>query len=153
MTGLPSQGGTSFGSPESRLESAPDNMEPVNNFLHMVSLWSLCLIVISPPPIFFPPLSSSFVLSPHLSPSLTSLFPPLSSSLFLSPSGHLGERALHFSGRKAADSDPVSEPAGWDLHGACISFWSIQNSCPTHGFSLQCPDSPQLLIEGEQCGR
>lgn len=71
MTGLPSQGGTSFSSPESRLESAPDNMEPVNNFLHMVSLWSLCLIVISPHPSSFPhcPLHlSSLPTSPLLSP-------------------------------------------------------------------------------------
>lgn len=117
-------------------------MEPVS---HGLTLWSSSL------PIQF--------LSPTV-PSTYPVFPPLpfshfflSSSVLLPPPfGHLGERALNRRGRKAAGSESVTEPLGWDLHGAWISSWSIQSSCPTHGSSLQCSDSPQLLTEGGQCG-
>lgn len=154
MTSLPSQGGTSFSSTESRmLKSVPDNSHGICKQLssHGVALWSSSL--------------STQLLSPTV-PFMYLLLPPLPfSHLFLSssallppPFGHLGERALNCSGRKAANSEPVTEPVGWDLHGAWISFWSIlpfwstQNSCPTHSSSLQCSDSPQSLTEGEQCG-
>lgn len=124
---MPSQGGTFFSSTESRrANSAPDKKHGTCKQLssYGLTLWSSSL------PIQLPSLTVPSIYP--LFPSLTSFFPPLSSPLLLSPFGLPG------GGRKAADSDPVTEPAGWDLHGAWISFWSIQNSCPTHGFSLQC---------------
>lgn len=125
------------------------DMEPVNNFLHMVSLSGPFVWPSSPSSSFFPPLSPPSVLSPPLSPSVTSFFPPLPSSPLLSPSGHLGERALNGSGRKGAGSDPVTEPAGWDLLGPGYPSGLYRTAVPLMG-SL-CTALALTAAEGEQC--
>lgn len=120
------------------------DMEPVNNFLHMVLL-SGPFVRSSSPPI---QLLSLTVLS------ICALFPPFPfSHLFLS-SAFLPFVTWEKGHKIAVAEKLLMQTLSLSLlDGSCMGldiFLFIQNRCPTRGFSLQHSASPQLLTEGEQ---